>query len=628
VHNFSYGAGASGSSTGTEQNTIGAAPTDKPFATSLPRRKKRASGKISERTAAKHHNRAKGKLSEVFSLPIEVFVEIIRYLALPDVLALSRASKFFYQMLMTRSAAMLGVWRAAVANVPGLPPCPKDLFTRKKSSQWGMKTCLVRDKEDVEEWIATLQPETDDGSVSEGQKIQIIERAEARMERLKYAMQMGQYLRDMAETRAQEIDQLKDRRRQELRRRMGEAGWEEADWTFPFFVARKWATLVEAPQPLTERAAFSDLVVNMPFPPMVDVLKRPIISDLLEADTDADTMEAKFEESRAEIEASIRSWGSKVQGELVDTLKSGATNSGNPSDSNEGEDHEMRLFAEEPLLELRVQLPPERNNIESLSPDIRLLLRADSVFRVPSDNPGPMPLYFPELFLVMHDRTYGYFGSDSTIFDSINQPKYGNSWKPEEVVYYPEGVAAAKALLNQLGRPNAAQFELQALGPRFTCGSCGDKWVRTWNEMVQHYAEAIAHARMATEAKGSIKKRVKYDSQHRLDLNNQSKGKHKSLIILHSEKEAETLSSNHGRFPLLVGCNLCDQLDIKFQAPRNIMLKHIRTVHSIKAPKAEHYTRTHGYRRHTRIGDRTGFVSDSTEATDPEIVQGVVSNSA
>ncbi|CAE6492021.1 unnamed protein product [Rhizoctonia solani] len=761
---------ASGSSAGIEKVTIAAPPTNERSATGPPPRKKRAPAKTLERSNVKQKNRSKGKLSEVFSLPIEVFVEIIRYLALPDVLSLSRASKFFHQMLMTRSAAVLGVWRAAVANVPGLPPCPKDLcepqyatliyskhctlcgagvvrpmdpylnvrlckdccevhvahieemervalrplvhqseITRKKSSRWGMKTCLVRDKEDVEDWIESIQLETDDGSVSEGQQAQITERIDAREERLKYAPQMERYLREMAETRAREIDQLKDQRRQELKRRMREAGWGEADWTFPFFVARKWATLVEAPQPLTERAwqklypimvpyleknrishvkrsklvneaqrhrrmrrlllaiknkntmlqidrgalqamkeetetssspadidvaddsnnindlptndaetdgtededdtlsqsseysiptTLSDLIINMPFPPMVDVLEWPIISDLLETDTDADTMEAEFEESRVKIEASIRSWGEEVQDELVGVLKSGATNSGNSSDNNE-ENHNMQPFAEEPLLELRVQLPPERSSVESLTPSTRLLLRADSVFRIPSDNPGPMPLYFPELFLVLHDKTHGYFGFDSTIFDSINQPKLGNPWKLEDVAYYPEGVTAAKALLNQLGRPNAAQFELQALGPRFTCGSCGDKWV-------QHYAEAISHARMATEAKGSVKKKVKYDNQHRPEPNNQSKGKHKPLIILHSAEEVKELSSKYRILQLFVDCDLCDQLGIKFQAPRGIMLKHIRAVHSIKTPKAEHYKRTSGYQKHPQIRDRTG----------------------
>ncbi|CAE6431618.1 unnamed protein product [Rhizoctonia solani] len=106
-----------------------------------PLRKRRVLGTLSKQTKPKVTNKIKGKLSGMFSLPIEVFIEIIRHVALPDLLSLSRSSKFFHQMLMTRSAASLGIWRAAVENVPGLPACPKDLCEPQcvgqvSSNQW------------------------------------------------------------------------------------------------------------------------------------------------------------------------------------------------------------------------------------------------------------------------------------------------------------------------------------------------------------------------------------------------------------------------------------------------------------------------------------------------------------
>ncbi|KAF8602604.1 hypothetical protein BDV93DRAFT_443874, partial [Ceratobasidium sp. AG-I] len=39
-----------------------------------------------------------------------------------DVLSLARTSKSFRKVLMSRSST--GVWRAAISNVKGLPPCP------------------------------------------------------------------------------------------------------------------------------------------------------------------------------------------------------------------------------------------------------------------------------------------------------------------------------------------------------------------------------------------------------------------------------------------------------------------------------------------------------------------------
>ncbi|KAG8761236.1 hypothetical protein FRC11_014139, partial [Ceratobasidium sp. 423] len=275
-----------------------------------PRRKKRAPGRPSQPHKVKAPKKVKGKLSGVLSLPVEVFMEIMQYLTLPDVLSLSRSNKFFRQMLMTRSAATLDVWRTAVENVPGLPPCPKDLcepqyaaliyskhcsmcgasvvrpmdpylnvrlckdcteihvthvdetgdldlqalvfqssVTRMKASRYGMKTCLIRDVEEVRGWIDGHSPIPEEELESK-----VDTRVGAILDRVEYAMTMEGFLRDMAETRTREIDELKEQRRRDVKRRLEEAGWEEPDWTFPEFVARKWASLVEAPQALTERA--------------------------------------------------------------------------------------------------------------------------------------------------------------------------------------------------------------------------------------------------------------------------------------------------------------------------------------------------------------------------------------
>ncbi|QRW24958.1 F-box protein [Rhizoctonia solani] len=72
-------------------------------------------------------NELEGALRGVIGLPIEILIEVLGYLALPDTLALSRSSKFFRRILMNPTAATLNVWRASIENVPGLPSCPKDL---------------------------------------------------------------------------------------------------------------------------------------------------------------------------------------------------------------------------------------------------------------------------------------------------------------------------------------------------------------------------------------------------------------------------------------------------------------------------------------------------------------------
>ncbi|KAG8736576.1 hypothetical protein FRC10_009149, partial [Ceratobasidium sp. 414] len=91
-----------------------------------PRRKKRAVKRPAKTGKGKSvKGGQKGKLAGMLSLPIEIFTEIASYLAPPDILALSRSNKFFHKLLMRRSAEQ--IWKAALRNVPGLPPCPGDL---------------------------------------------------------------------------------------------------------------------------------------------------------------------------------------------------------------------------------------------------------------------------------------------------------------------------------------------------------------------------------------------------------------------------------------------------------------------------------------------------------------------
>lgn len=224
------------------------------------------------------------------------------------------------------------------------------------------------------------------------------------------------------------------------------------------------------------------VVLWRPFPPMVDALALPIISDLLGEDTDADALKEQFEESREEIEDTLHTWSSTVETELVALLKPGAV--------RDGEEVTMDPEAETPRLNLGLTLPPKYHNLLELPSACRQLLRADSVFRIVNDNPCPPPLYYPGLFSVFQSRNQHYFGLDLDILNN-GPARLGYAWNTGEVACYAEGVVAAKALLGQLGMPDAANFELQALGPRFSCGLCSDKWVRTWNEMVSSTRPSI-----------------------------------------------------------------------------------------------------------------------------------------
>jgi hypothetical protein len=336
------------------------------------------------------------------------------------------------------------------------------------------------------------------------------------------------------------------------------------------------------------------VVLRAPFPSMVDALDLPILSELLETDTDADTMEESFEQSRDEIDAVLASWGSTVEHELVDILKEGASDENSTRDSgSEQEDAAVAPDPETPTLDLGFGAPAADGIFKHLLPDQRLLLRADSVFRIVDDNASPHPLYYPELFSILEARTRGYFEKEDDDWGEIG-PKLGYSWKTSDLAYYEEGVVVAKALLNELGKPDVAQFALQALGRRFLCGRCPDKRPKTWNEMVSdllpvqfsfidfpqvhHYAAGLVHARSAEQCTLSAKDSIVYNHIHALGSDVQAKRKHKPLIIMQTLEESEVLPSGHVDNPTVVECNLCAQLDISFMCPRDIMLKHVRAV--------------------------------------------------
>ncbi|KAG8739685.1 hypothetical protein FRC10_005281 [Ceratobasidium sp. 414] len=86
-----------------------------------------------------------GKLKEIMNMPIEVFTEIAKYLYPIDLILLSRASKFFRQLLLNRSATK--TWQYALSNVDGLPPCPKGLCEPQYAALVFSKYCSMCGKQ-------------------------------------------------------------------------------------------------------------------------------------------------------------------------------------------------------------------------------------------------------------------------------------------------------------------------------------------------------------------------------------------------------------------------------------------------------------------------------------------------
>ncbi|KAI0250347.1 hypothetical protein BJV78DRAFT_591563 [Lactifluus subvellereus] len=69
--------------------------------------------------------RVRGRLSELPTMPLDILYEILGHLPPSDLLSLSRVTKAFRQLLMSRRSLFL--WKTSYSLVPEVPTCPEDM---------------------------------------------------------------------------------------------------------------------------------------------------------------------------------------------------------------------------------------------------------------------------------------------------------------------------------------------------------------------------------------------------------------------------------------------------------------------------------------------------------------------
>ncbi|KAG9095792.1 hypothetical protein FRC06_009421 [Ceratobasidium sp. 370] len=109
-----------------------------------PPHRKRARPKPKHEPVVVPLKRVRGKqggLKGIMNMPVDVFAEITVHLYPVDLVLLARTTKFFRQMLMSRS--FVRIWKSAEANVKGLPPCPKELCEPQYAALVFTKNCSV-----------------------------------------------------------------------------------------------------------------------------------------------------------------------------------------------------------------------------------------------------------------------------------------------------------------------------------------------------------------------------------------------------------------------------------------------------------------------------------------------------
>lgn len=183
------------------------------------------------------------------------------------------------------------------------------------------------------------------------------------------------------------------------------------------------------------------------FPAVADLLDRPIIKSLVEADVSIFEMEARFKRHQEEIDVCILEWRLRTERHLANLLRKGRVSDGlEPARAS--------------ILPVEGSEPDPFGNI---SADLKLLLRADSLFESASgSNLAPVTYYFLVSML------------------PIDKPLDLTQCKR-----HAEAQMFARVFLAELGKPNASFLEMKSEGYGFMCARCHSNSILKWENMVR-----------------------------------------------------------------------------------------------------------------------------------------------
>lgn len=179
------------------------------------------------------------------------------------------------------------------------------------------------------------------------------------------------------------------------------------------------------------------------------------MKSLNETDMSAAEMEIRFMEHREEIDGLISGWRAQTEGHLAELLRKGRVLDA------------LEETAPTPILPV---VEPEPNPLDNVSDDLKILLRADSLFDSLS-GPYGAPVTYHSLI-----SPQGYSGYEVPRGYPLNLTRY--KCQAEAQVF-------ARALLAGLGKPDASFLEMKSVGSRFMCGRCHSGSYYTWETMVR-----------------------------------------------------------------------------------------------------------------------------------------------
>ncbi|KAG8744071.1 hypothetical protein FRC10_010856 [Ceratobasidium sp. 414] len=369
--------------------------------------------------------------------------------------------------------------------------------------------------------------------------------------RQKHGGVLHKYLESVHKSRGEELDNLKQQRKAAITERLKALGWTDRDIELTFIDRKLWWGLVEVPKPLTKRiwnnilpkltplleenrekqAAFDKKAnrvsrrycvdrylegmqrLEHPLEPIAETLRAELpprsdsdefdfsnlggpgelheyrlknllpntkfalqwdcLADLSEREIATEDVEAELKARREQIEQRVLEWRVGVERQLVDKFESG-----------------VEVSNEDVVLTVK----GSTELAENLSRDLRILLRADTVFKLDLSQSDTYeswhrpkrensPYYYPNLVTMLYQDFYESIDStaDPLVGRDIDLTGFQRNTEAEKIV---------KLLLKDLGMSDVTRIELQVMQSRFVCGRCIDKAPKTWDEIVTHYIRA------------------------------------------------------------------------------------------------------------------------------------------
>lgn len=255
----------------------------------------------------------------------------------------------------------------------------------------------------------------------------------------------------LKENRAARLEQEKTERKRVRRRKLIKILDDRREAEPPLFAMR--IPLPEPGSSIESTTSIIEIQHRRPFPLIADLLGYPTIKSLDKTDIPDSEVDARFEENVEAIKVHVLEWRIMLEGHLAGLIREGRVSDGLKEVASP-----LKLLVEE----------SEPNPFNTLSDDLQLLLRADSLFM---SNSG-YPLAYDHVFI-------------STILNNSTRRRE----KPLDLSTFKRHEKAqevARALLAGIGMPDVSFLELRSnIARLFKCGSCRNKFIRLWEDIVR-----------------------------------------------------------------------------------------------------------------------------------------------